>query len=93
MIISYRHKGLKAFRETGSTKGIQPSHAAKLGIILDLLDVAANFSELSSVPGLRPHPLKGREKDFISVEVNGNWRVTFRFIGSDIELVDYRDYH
>ena len=23
----------------------------------------------------------------------GNWRVIFRFVGSDIELVDYLDYH
>lgn len=27
------------------------------------------------------------------VWVNGNWRVTFRFLESDIELVDYQDYH
>ncbi|MHB8386994.1 hypothetical protein [Metallibacterium sp.] len=25
--------------------------------------------------------------------VNGNWRVTFRFVGTDVELVDYQDYH
>ncbi|WP_215893446.1 type II toxin-antitoxin system RelE/ParE family toxin [Neorhizobium sp. T25_13] len=25
--------------------------------------------------------------------VNGNWRVTFRFVGADVELVDYQDYH
>jgi len=25
--------------------------------------------------------------------VSGNWRVIFRFVGSDIELVDYLDYH
>nr|WP_133512015.1 type II toxin-antitoxin system RelE/ParE family toxin [Candidatus Thiosymbion oneisti] len=25
--------------------------------------------------------------------VNGNWRVTFRFAGSNVELVDYQDYH
>jgi len=24
---------------------------------------------------------------------NGNWRVTFRFIESDVELVGYQDYH
>jgi plasmid maintenance system killer protein len=27
------------------------------------------------------------------VWVNGNWRVTFRFVGADVELVDYQDYH
>jgi proteic killer suppression protein len=25
--------------------------------------------------------------------VNGNWRVTFRFIDGDVELVDYLDDH
>jgi proteic killer suppression protein len=28
-----------------------------------------------------------------SVWVNGNWRVTFRFVGPDVELVDYQDDH
>ena len=28
-----------------------------------------------------------------SVWVNGNWRVAFRFAESDVELVDYQDYH
>ncbi|WP_233235782.1 type II toxin-antitoxin system RelE/ParE family toxin [Bordetella sp. LUAb4] len=27
------------------------------------------------------------------MRVNGNWRITFRFIGADIELVNYQDYH
>jgi proteic killer suppression protein len=25
--------------------------------------------------------------------VNGNWRLTFCFVGKDAELVDYQDYH
>lgn len=29
-----------------------------------------------------------------SIWVNGNWRVTFRFVDTgDVELVDYLDYH
>lgn len=28
-----------------------------------------------------------------SIWVNGNWRVTFRVVGTDIELVDYTDCH
>ncbi|EAY4678743.1 hypothetical protein NF98_23800 [Salmonella enterica subsp. enterica serovar Rubislaw] len=32
-------------------------------------------------------------KDHWSVWVNGNWRVTFRFTDSDVELVDYLNYH
>jgi len=29
----------------------------------------------------------------MSLWTNGNWRVTFCFIGVNIELVDYQDYH
>lgn len=39
-------------------------------------------------PGLRLHPLKGDLKGHWSVWVNGNWRITFRFDGADVELVD-----
>lgn len=28
-----------------------------------------------------------------SVTVNGNWRMTFYFVGKDAYLVDYMDYH
>lgn len=30
---------------------------------------------------------------FAEFELNGNWRITFRFLESDVELVDYQDYH
>lgn len=39
------------------------------------------------------YPLKGELEEFWSLTVNGNWRVIFRFVGSDIELLDYLDYH
>lgn len=28
-----------------------------------------------------------------AVWINGNWRLTFRFDGKDVEIVDYQDYH
>lgn len=92
MIVSFRHKGLEAFYRTGSTRGIQTAHAAKLSRILAVLDAAAGTDELN-LPSFRLHPLKGRLKGFWSIWVNGNWRVTFRFVGADVELVGYLDYH
>lgn len=92
MIVSFRHKGLEAFYRSGTTKGIQPAHAAKLGRILTLLEVAAVASDLN-LPGFKLHPLKGDMRGHWSLWVNGNWRITFRFLDSDIELVDYQDYH
>lgn len=92
MIIGFRHKGLEAFFKTGSTKGIQASHARKLSIILDLLVVASSPADLN-LSGFRLHPLKGKLEGYWSITVNANWRVTFRFVGQDVELVDYLDYH
>ena len=92
MIVSFRHKGLEAFYRSGMTKGIQPAHAAKLGRILTLLEVAASAPDLN-LPGFKLHPLKGDMKGHWSIWVNGNWRVTFRFLDGDVELVDYQDYH
>jgi len=45
------------------------------------------------LPGLYLHNLKGKRKDIWSVRVSGNWRITFRFIGTDVEIVNYEDYH
>lgn len=92
MIISFRHKGLRAFYKTGNTRGIQAAHARKLGMILVSLEAAKQPQDLD-LPALRLHPLKGSLKGHWSIWVNGNWRVTFRFIGPDVELVDYQDYH
>jgi len=92
MIIGFRHKGLEAFYHTGTTRGIQASHARKLATILAMLDAAMEPQHLNQ-PGLRLHPLKGDLKGQWSVWVNGNWRVTFAFAGADVELVDYQDYH
>ena len=92
MIIKFRHKGLETLYYTGSTQGVQATHAAKLGRILALLDVAAGPEDLN-VPAFKLHPLKGPLKGHWSIWVSGNWRVTFRFAGTDIELVDYQDYH
>ncbi len=35
----------------------------------------------------------GLGNDIWSVRVSGNWRVTYRFVGRDVEIVNYEDYH
>lgn len=92
MIISFRHSGLEVFFTKGSKAGIQPAHAAKLGAMLRRLNAAAQPQDMN-LPGWKLHPLKGELRDHWSVWVSGNWRLTFRFVGVDAELVDYQDYH
>ena len=92
MIVSFRHKGLKLLYETGSVRGVQAAHAKKLKRLLTILDQASSPVDLT-LPELRAHPLKGQRESYWSVWVNGNWRLTFRFVGADVELLDYEDYH
>jgi proteic killer suppression protein len=92
MIISFRHKGLETLYRVDSARGVQAAHANKLRRILGFLDVAAEPADMD-LPGYKLHPLKGELRGHWSVWVSGNWRITFRFIGADVELVDYQDYH
>ena len=92
MIRTFRHKGLERYFRTGSKSGIQPQHANKLRLQLGRLD-AANGAVDMDLPGWRLHGLAGDLKGHWSVWVNGNWRLTFTFEGSDAILVDYQDYH
>lgn len=93
MIKSFKHKGLGQFYNTGSKSGIQPHHAAKLKILLTALNAAELPDDLKAPIAWRLHQLTGDFAGFWSLTVNGNWRVIFRFIENDVELVDYFDYH
>jgi len=44
-------------------------------------------------PPWRLHALQGDLAGHWAVWVNGNWRLTFTFDGTDAILVDYQDYH
>lgn len=92
MIISFIHKGLEKFYSKGITSGIQKKHEKKLRLILTNLDQAMTPDDMD-LPGLQMHKLKGDRKDIWSVRVSGNWRVTYRFVGQDVEIVNYEDYH
>ena len=59
--------------------------------ILTVLDEAA-MPQALDLPGYRLHSLKGDLKGFWSVTVRANWRIMFRFEGTDafdVELIDY----
>jgi proteic killer suppression protein len=92
MILSYRHKGLQLFAETGSKAGIQPAHSKKLRIILTALDVASGPADMNA-PGYGLHPLRGNLEGHWAVSVSGNWRLTFAFEDEHAIHVDYQDYH
>jgi proteic killer suppression protein len=92
VITSFNHKGLERFFTRGSKAGIQPQHAERLRLILARLNASTTPRDMN-LPGLELHELRGDRKGTWSVKVNGNWRVTFTFVGKNAEDVDYEDYH
>ncbi len=92
MIISFKHKGLKRFYESGTTSGIQAVHKSKLRMILVALETAQTIEDMD-IPGFRLHALKGNLKGVWSIMVSGNWRITFKFENGNVYVVNYEDYH
>ena len=95
MILSFKHKGLEAFYTKGTRAGIQAIqaiHAPRLRELLTALSVATGPEDMGR-PSWRVHGLTGDRAGFHAVTVQANWRLTFRFVGTDVELLDYLDYH
>ncbi|MGH8291720.1 MAG: type II toxin-antitoxin system RelE/ParE family toxin [Steroidobacteraceae bacterium] len=92
MIRSFSHKGLAELHESGSARKVQAKHAARLKLILTMLNAATHAGQMNA-PGLRLHPLKGKAARRYAVWVDENFRVTFRFEAGHALEVDYGDYH
>ena len=92
VIASFAHKGLERFYRTGNISDVQAIHAAKLRLILSLLDAAQTVVGMR-LPALKLHKLKGARSDAWSVTVQANWRITFRFENGNAHVVNFEDYH
>ena len=91
MVKSFKHKGLEKFFYDNVRSGIKPEHAPRLARILDRLDASVRPQDMN-LPGVKLHGLKGKAKGTWSVWVSGNWRVTFKFDGTDAIGINYCDY-
>lgn len=92
MIRSFKHKGLQLFYETGNTSGIQAAHSQKLKMRLVALDTATCIEDMN-LPGFRLHSLKGDKQGIWAIDVNKNWRLTFKFENGHVYVLNYEDYH
>lgn len=60
---------------------------------LDHIQAAAALSDLGAVPGNRLEALGGDRKGHYSIRVNEQWRICFRWTGTDALEVEIVDYH
>jgi proteic killer suppression protein len=91
MILSYRHKALKALMEEDKTKGLVPHHVKRIKARLDRLDATENLEDLPAA--WRPHALHGELEGFYAIDISAQWRIIFRFEDGDAFDVDYVQYH
>ena len=92
MILSFTHKGLESFFKAGRMAGIQPIHAKRMRDLLTAITVRSGPQDLMR-PSWRLHGLFGNRAGFHALTVQANWRLTFRFVGTEVELLDQLDDH
>jgi proteic killer suppression protein len=92
VIRSFRSKALRRFAETGNSSKLSVQNPERIRRILLALD-SARRPEALDLPGLRLHPLRGREKGRYAVDASGNWRLTFGWDGEDAIDLYLEDYH
>ena len=71
---------------------VDPKLRSRVARIVAALNAAESPLDLA-LPAYRLHELQGAEAGTWSVTVNKNWRITFRFEGSNVCDVDLIDYH
>ncbi len=92
MIASIRSKALKQFWTKGDASGIKPEWRAKVGIVLNALNLSIVPEDLD-LPGFGFHALTGNRAGDYAITVSRNWRITFGWSGEDAVNVDLEDYH
>jgi len=93
-IASIRHKALRRFAETGSSKGLPAGSVERLRNMLAYIDAIDAAEELRVPPNFGAHQLTGDRKGEWSLTVTKNWRMTFRLNEAGaVENMDLEDYH
>ena len=93
-IESIRHKALRRFAETGSTKGLPAGSVDRLRNMLAYIDAIDGEEELRVPPNFGAHRLTGDRKGEWALTVTRNWRMTFRVnAAGGLEEMDLEDYH
>ena len=92
MIVSFGDKETEGLFITGKSKRI-PSTIINVAVRkLDYLNRAKTLQDLEAPPGNRLEALKGSFKGKLSIRINDQFRIVFKFTSgeaSEVELIDY----
>ncbi|MHB8382507.1 MAG: type II toxin-antitoxin system RelE/ParE family toxin [Candidatus Binataceae bacterium] len=57
------------------------------------LNAATELRDMSAPPGNRLEALRGNRQGQYSIRINEQWRICFRWTGTDADEVEIVDYH
>jgi len=92
MIRSIRHRGLRRFIQSGNDRHIPSELRERIRPILNRLKEATKPEDMNT-PGMRWHPYKGRRQGTFGVDVNGPWRITYKWKDGHAIDVDLEQEH
>ena len=93
MIKSFADRETERLWATGRSRRLPADIWQRAIIKLQLIDAAVELAFLRLPPGNRLEPLRSRRGGQHSIRVNDQWRICFRWTGTDAEQVEIVDYH
>lgn len=92
MIVSFACRETEKVFLGRFTKKWDANLRRKAQIKLDIIDAAMSIEDLKIPPGNRLHSLKGDRQDYLSISINMQWRIIFKWESAnatDVEIIDY----
>jgi len=87
------NKKLRKAYEAGTLTRRYPEGVARaFEALMELIEAVNDESELYAFKGLRPEVLKGRGNER-SMRLNGQFRLIFEIVNSELIVLDIEDYH
>ena len=93
MIKSFADRDTEKLWITGRTRHLPGDLWQRALGKLQLVDAAVELTFLKLPPGNRLEALKGDRRGQYSIRINDQWRICFRWSGTDAEQVEIVDYH
>ncbi len=93
MIKTFAYKQTEQFWVTGKLGKLPPDIARRALRKLTALDAVSDVEELRVPRGNRLHALEKDRAGQLSISVNDQWRICFRFEDGDAYDVEICDYH
>ncbi len=93
MIKTFADRHTWELYEKGKSKRFPPGIWKRAVRKLEYVDLASGLDDLKVLPSNRFHELERDRKGQVSISVNDQWRICFRFVDGDAYDVELTDYH